>query len=93
MKCKQVKIAGGHTDMTYAQACNAAAHGMIDFTHCGNAMRGIHHREVGTLGAAMLLDDCYCEVIASRHVFVLFYYEHLSRSPDLRMQHVKRPPL
>lgn len=66
---KQVKIAGGHTDMTYAQACNAAAHGMIDFTHCGNAMRGIHHREVGTLGAAMLLDDCYCEVIADgKHV-------------------------
>lgn len=66
---KQVKIAGGHTDMTYAQACVAAAHGMIDFTHCGNAMRGIHHREVGTLGAAMLLDDCYCEVIADgKHV-------------------------
>jgi N-acetylglucosamine-6-phosphate deacetylase len=57
-----ILIGAGHTDATRAQLKSCA--GKIDvFTHMGNAMKGIHHREIGTLGTA-LLSDVPCEIIA-----------------------------
>lgn len=60
-----VLVAAAHT-MASAQETNAALmHNKIDLvTHLGNAMRGIHHREVGALGAFLLNDNLYYEVIA-----------------------------
>ena len=57
-----ILIGAGHTDATRAQL--KLSEGKIDvFTHMGNAMKGIHHREIGTLGTA-LLSDVPCEIIA-----------------------------
>lgn len=49
----------GHSDATYEQAANS---GVVSYTHLFNAMRPIHHREPGTVGAG-LLSDAYTELI------------------------------
>lgn len=41
----------GHTDATYEQTRHAIAQGVTHATHCCNAMRQLHHREPGPLGA------------------------------------------
>ena len=65
----EIIISAGHTNMSFDQAISAKNHGMKSFTHVFNAMRGIHHRDVGTAGAAMLFDDCYAEIIMDgKHV-------------------------
>ena len=52
----------GHTDATYEQALQAVRRGAGLFTHLGNAMRGLHHREPGAVGAA-LESDTHVELI------------------------------
>lgn len=54
----------GHSDATAADFREAANYGVTSLTHSYNAMRPIHHREVGALGAAMLDDRIYAEIIA-----------------------------
>lgn len=54
----------GHSDSTYAQAVEALSWGATSFTHTFNAMKGLHHREPGTVGAALTCEDAYCEVIS-----------------------------
>lgn len=56
-------IAIGHTDATLDVTYEAIKNGADSFTHLFNGMRGIHHREPGTAGAA-LLSDAYAEIIA-----------------------------
>lgn len=58
-----VAVAVGHTDATYAQAQAAFAAGANQATHTFNAMRGLHHREPGTLGAVMANDAVYAQLI------------------------------
>ena len=53
----------GHSDSTYDQAVEALNWGATSFTHTFNAMKGLHHREPGTVGAALTSEDAYCEVI------------------------------
>ena len=53
----------GHTDATDAEARNAISWGASSFTHTYNAMRPIHHREPGVIGAALMCDNAYTEVI------------------------------
>lgn len=43
----------GHTNATYADCMAAADHGLSQATHTYNAMRGLHHREPGALGAVL----------------------------------------
>lgn len=57
----------GHTDDTATEAYEAIEHGFTTSTHTYNAMKGLHHREVGTLGAVMLSDKVNCELIADLH--------------------------
>lgn len=57
-------VSAGHTECTYAQLQTAAAHGFSHVTHLYNAMRGLHHREPGTVGAALSLPGFTVEVIA-----------------------------
>lgn len=54
----------GHTDATSAQVKEAVKAGATSVTHCFNAMKGLHHREAGTVGGSMLADELYCELIA-----------------------------
>ncbi|CAG7650927.1 N-acetylglucosamine-6-phosphate deacetylase [Paenibacillus solanacearum] len=57
----------GHTDSTYAQIVSAAAHGLRHAVHTFNAMKGLHHREPGVVGAVMTEDRITAEVIADGH--------------------------
>jgi N-acetylglucosamine-6-phosphate deacetylase len=52
----------GHSDSTYDEAMRILEWGAVSFTHLFNAMKPIHHREPGTVGAA-LTSDAYVELI------------------------------
>ncbi len=61
----------GHTGAKYEDIKNAVALGTSCVTHTYNAQTGLHHREIGTVGSAMLIDELYCELIADTiHVSV-----------------------
>jgi N-acetylglucosamine-6-phosphate deacetylase len=53
----------GHTDATFEQATEAIRLGASQATHTYNAMRPLHHREPGTVGAVMYDDTIYAEMI------------------------------
>ncbi|WP_252502243.1 N-acetylglucosamine-6-phosphate deacetylase [Sporosarcina sp. Marseille-Q4943] len=57
-------VSGGHTNASFADIREAAEHGLSHLTHFGNAMSGLHHREIGAVGAGFLLEQLHCEVIA-----------------------------
>ena len=59
-----ITAVAGHTDATFAELEAAAREGVTAVTHAFNGMRGLHHREPGAAGAALLLDELACEVIA-----------------------------
>ena len=63
LRDKGVRISLAHTDATYAQARAAAGKGATITAHVYNGMRGLHHREVGMLGEALLDDRLYAELI------------------------------
>ncbi|RJE91090.1 N-acetylglucosamine-6-phosphate deacetylase [Paenibacillus sp. 1011MAR3C5] len=56
--------AAGHTDAVYEEIKAAADAGLTHAVHTYNAMRGLHHREPGTLGAVLTDDRIYAEIIA-----------------------------
>lgn len=58
-----VVAAIGHTDATYDIAREALDAGATVGTHLFNAMRPLHHREPGSVGA-LLEDDAHVELIA-----------------------------
>lgn len=53
----------GHTNATYTDVKNAVDAGARSITHTYNAQTGLHHREVGVVGSAMLFDELNCELI------------------------------
>jgi N-acetylglucosamine-6-phosphate deacetylase len=57
-------VSAGHTDATYDQALQAVADGVRHVTHAFNAMRPLGHREPGMLGAALVVPELRCELIA-----------------------------
>lgn len=54
----------GHSDATYGQIAEAVNAGATHVTHLFNGMRGIHHRDPGVAGAALLFDELKIEIIA-----------------------------
>lgn len=54
----------GHTNATHEQVTRAHEQGASHFTHAFNAMKGLHHREPGVVGALMGIKDMTCDVIA-----------------------------
>ena len=54
----------GHTDAKAADVLAAIEGGATQATHTFNAMRGLHHREPGTVGAVLARPEVACEVIA-----------------------------
>ena len=61
----------GHTGAKFANIEKAVSLGASNVTHTYNAQTALHHREIGTVGSAMLLDDLNCELIADTiHVSV-----------------------
>jgi len=61
---RNVTVSAAHTLATYEQMQIAVAHGLTHVTHCFNAMSGLGHRQLGTVGAAMALPQINCELIA-----------------------------
>ena len=59
-----VIVSLGHTDATAADVLAAIAWGATRATHTFNAMRGLHHREPGTVGAVLARPEVVCEIIA-----------------------------
>ncbi|MBO4940301.1 MAG: N-acetylglucosamine-6-phosphate deacetylase [Clostridia bacterium] len=61
----------GHTGAKFADIDNAVKAGACNVTHTYNAQTALHHREIGTVGSAMLIDELNCELIADTiHVSV-----------------------
>ena len=61
----------GHTGAKFADIEKAVSVGASNVTHTYNAQSALHHREIGTVGSAMLLDELNCELIADTiHVSV-----------------------
>ena len=54
----------GHTAADYSDAVLALEWGASHFTHLFNAMTGMHHREPGVVGAALVSTDATAELIA-----------------------------
>ena len=59
-----ITVSVAHTTATYDQIVEAVSLGLSHSTHTYNAMTGLNHREPGTLGAVMTLENVYCELIA-----------------------------
>jgi len=57
---QQVVASAGHTDATSELL---KQRNVKHFTHLFNQMRGLHHREPGTAGYAILSEDAYVEMI------------------------------
>ncbi|NJE08686.1 N-acetylglucosamine-6-phosphate deacetylase [Thermococcus sp. M39] len=53
----------GHTNATYEEAKKAILAGASKATHLFNAMRGIHHRDVGVVGACLESESVFVELI------------------------------
>ena len=62
----KVIVSMGHTNATYDEAAQAHEAGLRHSTHTFNAMRGLHHREAGAVGAAMTLTPFNAELIYDR---------------------------
>jgi N-acetylglucosamine-6-phosphate deacetylase len=62
-----VVVSIGHTDATFAESRAGYEAGVQHTTHTFNAMRGLHHREAGTVGYALTNDALRCELIYDRH--------------------------
>lgn len=64
-----VSLSLGHTSAKFADIQSAVKVGANSITHTFNAQLGIHHREIGTAGAALLFDELYTEIIADgKHI-------------------------
>jgi N-acetylglucosamine-6-phosphate deacetylase len=61
---RSVIVSAGHTGASFEQAKDAVDAGVRHFTHCFNAMTGLHHREPGVVGAAMFHEQLSTELIA-----------------------------
>ncbi len=67
LKDNNILINAGHSDASAMQAVEAFKNGVTCLTHTYNAMRGIHHRDIGLLGEGLIHDDIYTELIADLH--------------------------
>lgn len=64
LKEKGVISSAGHSKASYQDINNAVQNGLTHLTHFTNAMTGVHHREIGMVGAGFMNEMLFCEVIA-----------------------------
>ncbi len=57
-------LLSGHTDASYENIIEGMQCGILHTTHFFNAMKGLHHRNPGAVGAVLIQNDMRCEVIA-----------------------------
>ncbi len=61
---KGIKLAAGHTNATYENMLEGMQAGILHSTHFFNAMRKLHHRDPGCVGAILIHPEISCEIIA-----------------------------
>lgn len=72
-KHKNIILSMGHTNATFEEAIKAIDNGITYAAHTFNAMKGLHHRDPGVVGA-VFSRDIYCEIIADNiHVHKGFF--------------------
>jgi N-acetylglucosamine-6-phosphate deacetylase len=57
-------LSAGHTDATYDQMVEGFQAGILHATHMFNAMKNLHHRDPGAVGALLLHTNVSVEIIA-----------------------------
>ncbi len=63
LKSKNITISIGHSNATYNEIKDAISVGATSITHTFNGMSKIHHRDLGVVGAALINDELYTELI------------------------------
>lgn len=63
LKENNIIASAGHTDAGYEYIRKAMDKGLSNITHTFNAQKGLHHREVGTVGCALIFDELNAEAI------------------------------
>lgn len=82
LKSQNIVASIGHTNAKYADVEKAVSAGATTLTHTYNAMKPVHHREVGTVGSGFLFDELACECICDGI--------HVS-APAIRLLHKNKP--
>ncbi|WP_269612108.1 N-acetylglucosamine-6-phosphate deacetylase [Prochlorococcus marinus] len=59
-----IVVSLGHSSADFDSAMNAFNNGVTMVTHTFNAMKGLHHRAIGPIGAASSRDDIFLGLIA-----------------------------
>ncbi len=59
-----ILVSLGHSSADFDSAMNAFNNGVTMVTHTFNAMKGLHHRAIGPIGAASRRDDIFLGLIA-----------------------------
>lgn len=77
-----ITVSLGHSQATAAQAQQAFSQGATMVTHAFNAMPGLHHREPGLLGAAIVDSKVKCGFIADGQHVVPLMIDLLLRASD-----------
>ncbi len=62
-----IVASAGHSNATFGQIRKAVDAGLTHVSHTFNAMRGLHHREPGVVGAALAMDLLTTELICDGH--------------------------
>jgi N-acetylglucosamine-6-phosphate deacetylase len=62
-----IVAAAGHSNATFDEIREAVRAGLTHISHTFNAMRGLHHREPGVVGAALAMDALTTEIICDGH--------------------------
>jgi N-acetylglucosamine-6-phosphate deacetylase len=64
-----ITLSAGHTNATYENMLEGMQAGILHATHFFNAMRKLHHRDPGCVGAILIHPEISCEIIADgQHV-------------------------
>lgn len=63
LKQNNVVISIGHSDAKFTDVKKGIEAGVTQVTHLFNQMKGLHHREPGVVGATLLLEELYAELI------------------------------
>lgn len=66
LKGEGVTVALAHSNSSYEESIGAIDYGASVATHLYNGMRAFSHREPGIIGASLLDDRVYCEIIYDR---------------------------
>jgi N-acetylglucosamine-6-phosphate deacetylase len=83
---KGIILSAGHSDATYENMIEGVQAGILHCTHMFNAMRKMHHRDPGLVGAILIHPDLSCEIIADGvHVHPALIKMLIRDKPDTKI--------